>query len=83
MSQKHKLKAWPEPFWSVVQGRKRHEFRKNDRDFRVGDTLALHEWDPNTERYSGHVVKLYVTYASYGPDFGIPEGYVVMSVRRI
>lgn len=31
-------------------------------------------------RYTGRIWCGRVTYALYGPDFGVPEGYVVMSL---
>ncbi|NEZ54976.1 DUF3850 domain-containing protein [Adonisia turfae] len=42
----HNLKSWPHHFWPVVRGEKPFEIRKNDRDFKVGDYLALQEYDP-------------------------------------
>lgn len=42
----HELKIWPEFFKAVVDGRKRHELRKWDRPFCVGDLILLKEWDP-------------------------------------
>ncbi|WP_331384989.1 DUF3850 domain-containing protein [Bacillus badius] len=43
---KHELKIYPQYFKAVVSGKKSFEIRKNDRDFKVGDTLLLHEFDP-------------------------------------
>jgi hypothetical protein len=76
----HSLKTWPEPFSATIHGQKRFEFRKNDRDFKVGDKLSLHEWDPTKEKYTGRSVVRFVTYILHGPEFGIPTGHVVMSI---
>lgn len=46
MTRVHHLKTWPEPFQAVIDGRKRHEVRVDDRGFAVGDVLTLKEWDP-------------------------------------
>ena len=43
MRKTHELKILPEQFWSVVAGHKKAELRKNDRDFKVGDTIILWE----------------------------------------
>lgn len=90
----HELKTHPDPFTEVWNGRKRFEFRLNDRDYRVGDTLRLREWVPDgaesdddgfglAGRYTGRIWCGRVTYALYGPDFGVPEGYVVMSLEPL
>lgn len=42
----HELKTWPEPFERLWAGDKRHEVRKDDRGYAVGDLLILREYDP-------------------------------------
>jgi hypothetical protein len=44
----HDLKCWPASYRAIVSGRKRFEFRKDDRTpaFRSGDVVCLHEFDP-------------------------------------
>lgn len=80
MPKAHRLKTWPEPFQAVIDGQKRFEFRKDDRGFALGDTLVLDEWDQKTERLTGRCATALVTYIVAGPRFGIPKGYVVMSL---
>lgn len=75
----HDLKSWPDPFRALVSGAKKAEVRKNDRDFKVHDYLRLQEWDPPTQKYTGEVIMVRVTHIQEG--FGIPEGFVVMSVK--
>lgn len=79
----HELKTWPEPFEALWWRRKTHEVRQDDRGFEVGDVLRLREWEPNDESYSGRMVRVEVTYISRGPDWGIPAGMVVMSIREV
>jgi ParB family chromosome partitioning protein len=77
----HDLKCWPEYFKALVSGEKSFEFRKDDRDFSVGDKLFIEEWDPETERYTGAYVAFRVTYIACGSL--IPDGFCVMSIVPI
>lgn len=77
----HYLKTWPEYFIEVWLGNKNFEFRKNDRDFQVGDTLVLQEYDPEKQQHSGRHITVKVTYVLQ--DFeGIAPGYCVMSIKQ-
>jgi ASC-1-like (ASCH) protein len=55
----HELKITPEYFALQVSGDKRYEVRRNDRDFQVGDTLILNEWDG--ENYTGRCITVIIT----------------------
>ena len=79
----HELKTYPEPFAVSSAGVKRFEYRKNDRDYEVGDTLYLREWDPMTGEFTGCWLRELVTYVLRGPDFGVPEGFAILSTRGI
>jgi hypothetical protein len=59
----HELKIWPEFFEAIISGKKHYEIRKNDRNFKAGDSLKLREWDP-IAGYSGRVVYRSVTHMS-------------------
>lgn len=77
----HDLKCWPEPFLAILDGRKRFEWRMDDRGFAVGDTLVLHEWDPATRYYRPpyRTIRVRVTYVLRG-QFGMPDGFIVMGI---
>lgn len=77
----HHLKCWSEPFYEMRAGRKLFEYRKHDRDFRVGDLLWLEEWDPSAKRKTGDFDRYRVTYLLPGGLFGVPVGYCVMGVE--
>jgi hypothetical protein len=80
---RHELKTWPKEFHAVVDGVKTAEFRWDDRGFAVGDTLLLCEWDTKTDKYTGRQECVVVTHLVFGNKFGIPSGYVMMSIRRL
>ena len=77
----HELKTWKEYFQEVFLGRKTFEVRKNDRDFQKGDTLILEEWDNKKQEYTGRRMVMNVSYILQGGQFGIEEGFVVMSIQ--
>lgn len=76
----HELKTHPIMMGDIRAGLKKCEFRRNDRGFAVGDTLLLKGWDPEKEQYTDDRIILCVTHLLEGPIFGIPEGFVLMSV---
>ena len=82
----HTLKCWPDEFAAIKLGRKRFEIRReDDRHFDVGDTIVLRAWDPKRDVYptTQATLRVEVTHLTRGPDWGIPEGMVVMSIARI
>lgn len=76
----HVLKSWPEQFGAICVDTKRADVRKDDRGFKVGDALDFQEWDPKNSSYTGREVRRKIMHIVRGPDFAIPEGYVVMSL---
>ena len=83
----HRLKTLPGLFEAMMHGYLKVLYRKDDRGFTVGDFLHLQEHQfleaHQKHWYSGRELKVLVTYILRGPDFGIPEGYVVMSIEPI
>ena len=80
MSKDHELKTWPRIFRAIKSGLKPWEYRKNDRDFEVGDRLILKEYCPYQSRYLGEKLQASITFMVKGPEFGIPNGYAIMSL---
>lgn len=76
----HTLKTINPYFEELWIGAKKFEVRKDDRSFQVGDTLILREYDPTNDTYSGRVINAEVTYKLAGGQFGIKEGYCVLSI---
>lgn len=49
----HDVKSWPQFFRPIIAAERRHELRRNDRNYAVGDRLILHEYDPATGTFTG------------------------------
>lgn len=47
----HRLKTLPQYYQPIIEKRKTFEIRNNDRDFQIGDSVILNEWDG--EKYTG------------------------------
>ncbi len=79
---KHRLKTWPSFFKAILEDRKHFEYRLNDRNFDVGDTLILREYSHMhlSDPYSGRWIKAIVT-DLYGDIPGLPENYVIMEIK--
>ncbi|WP_354472767.1 DUF3850 domain-containing protein [Lysinibacillus parviboronicapiens] len=67
----------PEYLESVVNGSKTFEIRKNDRNFSVGDTIFLNEFD--AVKMTGRWTERVITYIT---DYEQKEGYIVMGIAR-
>lgn len=93
----HRLKTWPEYFEGVAGGSKTFEVRKNDRDFRIGDTLVLREFGTETrlvedekgnlvrrafDAYTGRECRRTVTYILHGGQFGIEDALKMVSTDK-
>jgi len=74
----HALKTWPSQFDAVWNDMKTHEWRRNDRDFLVGDELELLEYEPHTKTLTGRRILATVTWITEG--FGVPPGWCCMSI---
>lgn len=75
----HQLKIWPEHLKAIMKGAKKAEVRKNDRGFETEDILYLHEFLPNTKKYTGRIECFEVTHITQVPD----SEYVVLSINRV
>ncbi len=73
----HALKTEPTYFGDIIDGKKAFEIRENDRNFKVGDYLALNELDDSRTGYSGRSVLTRITYIVDDERF-CKKGFVVM-----
>lgn len=77
----HELKIYPKYFQEIVDGNKNFEIRKNDRGFRVGDTVTLKEWD--NIQYSGREIRAKIKYILDDKFIGLTDGYVAFAIEII
>jgi hypothetical protein len=75
----HELKILPRYFKSILDGTKNFELRKNDRDYKVGDNLVLHEYAHGM--YTGRKAYRKITYILQGGEYGLDKDYVVLSLK--
>lgn len=80
----HELKILKEHYENVVSGKKGFELRRNDRNYKVGDYLALNEWDAEKEEYTHKTALFEIVSVLNSEDFpdGINPGYVVLGLSR-
>lgn len=86
MSVEHELKTLPEYFENVWQSRKRFEIRKNDRNYKVGDTLMLLEYNPAVigSEFTGSKKRVLVNFILENvPQLGLQVGYCIMGIDGI
>lgn len=82
MANVHNLKTWPQFFKEVQSGNKPFEVRKNDRQYEVGDTLILEEFDPNKGKYTGAWLPVVVTYKLDDIQF-VKENFIILGIKDI
>ncbi|MGT8740590.1 DUF3850 domain-containing protein [Klebsiella oxytoca] len=76
----HELKIFSEFFSAVCTGVKRAELRKNDRDYRVGDTLHLMETPRGSCSPTGEYINVKITHIADVNEW--MPGCVLLSVKR-
>lgn len=71
----HDLKVLPDYYADIVCGKKRFELRVNDRDYKLGDTVCLREWNGEFTGYSFLLTIKYVLKDC--PEYGLMNGYCI------
>ena len=79
----HECKTWEEYFQPMFDGEKRFEGRKDDRNYQVGDYMRLREWSVSDKEYTGREITVEITYKLSGGQFGIEDGWCVLSVTPV
>jgi len=79
----HALKTWVQYFDFLKSGQKKFELRKDDRPFKVGDTLLSQEWDTEKAQYTGDELAFTISYILRDcPEFGLKKGYVILGLSE-
>ncbi len=78
----HRLKISPKYLNDILDGSKKFELRKDDRNFKVGDVLKLKEW--KDDHFTRNYVKVKVYYKlSDCPQFGLMDGYCILGIGNV
>jgi len=77
----HELKIWPSEFVMLKNFTKRYEIRRADRDYQVGDTVILREWDPTTGQYSGNACRAEIIHLTPPEKWGLPADLCVLGIN--
>lgn len=73
---KHELKVCPAGFKALSSGKRKSDYRINDRGFRFGDQLIFSEFDMTTELFTGKRVVKFINRVQ--PIPGILPPYVIL-----
>ena len=83
----HELKIHLKYYKDILSGTKRFEWRKNDRDFQVGDIIQFRILGKTLFGREHSILGndlFQITYVLKDvPELGLPEGYCVLSIKQL
>lgn len=85
----HKVKSWAHFFDAIKAGKKLHDLRKLDRDYKVGDILILQRYDNINGEYTGEELEVEITYITSNKvpcafsSSALDRDYGIFSLRKI
>lgn len=84
----HELKTLPVFFKEILSGNKTAEMRRDDKCFQKGDIVTLREYDPKKHAltdccYTGQEILVEITHVLHGEEWGIKDGYAMLSFKKI
>jgi hypothetical protein len=86
----HYVKSWTHLFAEAVAGTKTHDMRDGkERDYKVGDTLILQEFDFTKGQYTGREQPMLITYITSNmcpcamSSVALMPGYIIISMKKI
>ncbi len=80
---RHELKLIQPYFEDVWNGTKTFELRKNDRNFQVGDLVALREFDILKQDFLDRHIAVKITYVLQGGIYGLEKGYCIFGFVKL
>jgi hypothetical protein len=79
----HALKTWIQFYKDVENGSKTFELRRDDRPFKIGDTLLLQEYNGQHNLYTGKESVFIITYILRGATtFGLTDGFCILGMKE-
>lgn len=75
---KHYINLSAESFNDVIEGRKQYELQKNDKDYRIGDTIELSEYKEGQKTGRITLVKIIHMTEDYT---GLVDGYCILGIK--
>jgi len=85
----HTMKSWPWFFEPMMAGLKMHDMRTTERDFKIGDTVILKEFDPRVGVYTGRTLQMAITYITSRDtpcalsSNGLAQDHVILSLKKV
>lgn len=91
----HGLKSWPGTFDAVASGLKKHEVRKADRPYTVGDSVILKKFVPEVVesglvrdqdgnvcgQFTGDQLLRRISYITKAGTWGLPDDICILSLE--
>lgn len=87
MSTLHTVRSWAHFFDAIKAGKKTHDLRKDDRNYKVGDVLRLERYDNIDGLYTGESLLVDVTYITNRDapcafsSSVVQPGYAILSIQ--
>ena len=86
----HELKSWVGLFEPIYEGKKTHELRVLDRNYQIGDTCLLREYEPVKKQYTGRECRVEITYitsskhqeCAFSP-FALHNATGILSIKKV
>lgn len=86
----HDVKSWTYLFDALESGKKHHDIRVMDRDYKVGDLMLMRRYDWGAKQYTGETAVRQISYitsakheaCAFSPAVLHPK-YAILSVERV